>query len=186
LNKDPYVITAGCNSWWSLWGFYNLGTPFGALAGNPQTSRTTPPQPDPEGLSLAGCFVHCLCMFLISVYFVFVVVVVLFCFVFYSSSCLHRLQGVATLEGYTRRSQEDIPDSRVDEVSTCQFLSVSEAGICETVSLSPLKNFCIQLLRGYFVPVYSVSCAAWSLLVLDYDRRHGTDCFSPYSYSVSF
>ena len=26
LNKDPHVTTSGCDSWWSLWGFYNLGT----------------------------------------------------------------------------------------------------------------------------------------------------------------
>jgi hypothetical protein len=26
LNKDPHAITAGCDSWWSLQGFYNLST----------------------------------------------------------------------------------------------------------------------------------------------------------------
>ena len=26
LNKDPPAIIVGCESWWSFWGFYNLGT----------------------------------------------------------------------------------------------------------------------------------------------------------------
>lgn len=87
-----------------------------------------------------------------------------------------------SLEGHSPRSQEDVSDSRVDEVSTCHLVEFLVETENSTISCFPLNgsfsswsmilwicdfeyldSFCFQSWGGYFAPVYSVSCVLFGL-----------------------
>lgn len=110
-----------------------------------------------------------------------------------------------SLEGHSPRSQEDVSDSRVDEVSTCHLVEfLVETEFYHQLFSSQwffqfLKHDSLNLWLWVFrFILFSVLgwlfcsclfcflCSFWTLLVLHCDRYHGTDCFSPYSSSDTF